>query len=46
MRASSPWSQARHPAQITRFGVTSGGHPDNQLAEHIGGTARVCRDED
>jgi hypothetical protein len=25
-------------AQIARFGVTSGGHPADQVADHIGGS--------
>jgi hypothetical protein len=32
--------------QITRFGVTAGGHPRGLATEHIGGTARVGGDLD
>jgi hypothetical protein len=29
-------------APITRFSVTSGGHPADQIADHIGGTVRFA----
>jgi len=38
MRASSLRSQARRRPQINLFGVQSGGHLGNQVAEQIGGS--------
>jgi hypothetical protein len=38
MQTSSLRSQARRRAQITRFGVASGGHLCNQVAEQISGS--------
>jgi hypothetical protein len=36
-----PSGHARSRTQITRFGVAAGGRLSNQVAEHIGGSARV-----
>jgi len=44
MRASSPRSPARRRAQITRFGLASGSHLGNQVAEHIGYVRASIRD--
>jgi deazaflavin-dependent oxidoreductase (nitroreductase family) len=41
-RSGCPRAACR--AQITRFGVTSGSHPADQSADHIGGSAGVLSD--
>ena len=37
------WLHAWGRTQIVLFGVTSGSHMTDQVADHIGGFARACR---
>jgi len=41
IRASSASALPRSPAQIVRFGMASGSHLGDQVADHIGGSASV-----